>query len=120
VADQVALAVDNARLIEETQRTAHREKTIAEAADKIHRPLDLEAILQAAVGEVSRITGLGGVSIQLGFGQSESTGGNGHTPIGNLEEQAAASNQLASAAPPTPPGFQATDGGNASTPQGGN
>ena len=79
VADQVALAVENARLIDETQRAAQREKTIADVADKIHRPIDLESILRTAVEEVSRITGAGEVSIQLGVGARSN--GNGTSSI---------------------------------------
>jgi GAF domain-containing protein len=80
VAGHAAMAAENARLLEETQRTAQREKAIAGAADKIHRSTDLDTVLRAAVAEINRITGLGGVSVQLGFGQSEPADGNGHTP----------------------------------------
>jgi len=68
VADQVALAVENARLLEQTQRVARRERAIAEAADRIHRPVDLDTILRTAIEEVVRITGSTEVSIQLGLG----------------------------------------------------
>jgi GAF domain-containing protein len=70
VADQVAVALDNARLIEQTQNTARREKQIAQAADKIHRASDLDEILQTAIEEISRITGSTDVGIQL---RAEST-----------------------------------------------
>ena len=75
VADQVALAVENARLLEQTQRAARRERAIAEAADRIHRPVDLDTILRTAVEEVSRITGSSDVSIRLGDGASPREGG---------------------------------------------
>lgn len=75
IANEVALAVDNARLIEQTQRTAQREKDIALAADKIHRANDLDEILQTAVLELSRITGLPDVAIQFGVASDDS--GNG-------------------------------------------
>jgi len=64
---EVALAIDNARLIEQTQYTAQREKDIATAADKIHRASDMESILRTAVEEVSRIVGVEEVGIQLGI-----------------------------------------------------
>ena len=79
IAGHAATAAENARLLEQTQRTAQREKAIAGAADKIHRSTDLDTVLRAAVAEINRITGLGGVSIQLGFGQAEPADGNGHT-----------------------------------------
>ena len=66
VAGEVALAIENARLIEQTQRTAQREKDIASAADKIHRAINLDAMLQTAVEEVMRIAGTTEVAIQLG------------------------------------------------------
>jgi hypothetical protein len=60
--------------------TARRERAIAEAADKIHRPIDLETVLRTAVEEVSRITGAGDVSIRLGVGTPApaSSDDNGH------------------------------------------
>ncbi len=75
IADEVSLAIENARLIEQTQRAAQREKDIASAADKIHRSVDLDAILRTAVEEVMRIAGTTEVAIQLG--QIEPAG-NGH------------------------------------------
>jgi GAF domain-containing protein len=83
VAGQVALAVENARLLDQTRRAAQREKVIAEAADKIHRPIDLDAVLRAALEEVSRVTGSHEVSIQLGVGTADGNGranGDGHVP----------------------------------------
>jgi GAF domain-containing protein len=65
VAGHLAQAAENTRLIEQTQRTAQREKQIALAADKIHRASDLDAILQIAVSEIARITGAADVGIQL-------------------------------------------------------
>lgn len=76
VANEVALAVDNARLIEQTRRAAQRDKDIASAADKIHRASDLEEILQTAVSEINRITGLPDVAIQ--FGAAPSNGSEHH------------------------------------------
>jgi GAF domain-containing protein len=66
IASEVALAVDNARLIEQTQRTALREKDIAVAADQIHRSMNLETILNTALDEIARITGVEDVAIQFG------------------------------------------------------
>jgi GAF domain-containing protein len=73
IAGEVALAIENARLIEQTQRAAQREKDVASAADKIHRSINLDAILHTAVEEVMRIAGTTEVAIQLGqpVGQSD-------------------------------------------------
>jgi GAF domain-containing protein len=79
IAGEVALAIDNARLIEQTQRTAQREKDIAVAADQIHRSMNLETILNTALGEITRITGVEDVAIQ--FGSLASPPGNGQNSL---------------------------------------
>jgi GAF domain-containing protein len=53
VSDQVALALDSARLAEETQRRAAREQTIAQLTQRVWASDDIESILRNAV------TGLG-------------------------------------------------------------
>jgi hypothetical protein len=80
--DQVGQVLENARLLENTERSAQREKAVADAADKIHRATDIETVLQSAIAELNRITGRRGISIQLGFGHAEvqrnQPEGNGH------------------------------------------
>jgi GAF domain-containing protein len=66
IAGEVSLAIENARLIEQTQRTAQREKDIAVAADQIHRSMNLDTILSTALSEIARITGVENVAIQFG------------------------------------------------------
>ncbi|MBP7689687.1 MAG: hypothetical protein KA765_17350, partial [Thermoflexales bacterium] len=78
IAGHVAQAVENARLLDQTERDAQREKAISGAADKIHRALSMDTVLQTAITEINRITGLAGVSIQLGFSESTAAEGNGH------------------------------------------
>jgi GAF domain-containing protein len=80
--DQVGQVLENARLLEETERSAQREKAVADAAEKIHRATDIETVLQSAISELNRITGRRGISVQLGFGHAEvqrhQSEGNGH------------------------------------------
>ncbi len=78
IASHVAQAAENARLLEQTEQTAQREKAISGAADKIHRASSMDKVLQTAIAEINRMTGLAGVSVQLGFGQTEAPEGNGH------------------------------------------
>jgi GAF domain-containing protein len=78
--DQVGQVLENARLLEETERLAQREKAVADAADKIHRSTDIEAVLHSAITELNRITGRRGISIQLGFGGTEAQRSR---PVGN-------------------------------------
>ena len=79
--DQVGQVLETARLLDETERTAQREKAVADAADKIHRSTDIESVLQSAVTELQRITGRRGISVQLGFGRAAPPGN--HAPNGD-------------------------------------
>ncbi len=51
IADHIAQAVENARLIEQTQRTAQRERMINEINARVRQAVDLDAILRTAVNE---------------------------------------------------------------------
>ncbi len=55
LAAQVALAVENARLIEETRQRAAQEQMISEISARFSRSLDVEALLQAAVREFAAL-----------------------------------------------------------------
>jgi GAF domain-containing protein len=55
VADQVALALDNARLIEATERRAERERLVAEVSSRMFASNDLESIIQIAGQELGRV-----------------------------------------------------------------
>ncbi|MFZ5909577.1 MAG: GAF domain-containing protein [Chloroflexota bacterium] len=52
IATQTALALENARLLEETQNIANREKTIADISNKIWTSTTMEGILQTAIREL--------------------------------------------------------------------
>ena len=65
VADQVALAVENARLIEQAQERAAREGQLNEIARKIRGVTDIESILQIAAEELNRTFGASHASAQL-------------------------------------------------------
>ena len=68
---QVGLALENARLLEDTQRRAQRESTIREIADKVGASFDLETVLRTAVEELSVALGAGGALVELGLPQEE-------------------------------------------------
>jgi GAF domain-containing protein len=55
VADQVALALDNARLIEETERRAERERVVADISSRMFASNNLETIVQIAGEELGHI-----------------------------------------------------------------
>ena len=54
IADQMALAIENARLIEETQRRAERERLLAEISARVRASTDVDTILRTAVRELGR------------------------------------------------------------------
>lgn len=55
IATQLALAIENARLLEESQRRAAREQTLNELTTRLSRSLDLETLLQNAVLELHKL-----------------------------------------------------------------
>lgn len=63
VASQVALAVENARLLEESQRRAAREQKVSEFSNRFSRSLDVDALLQNAVRELHSLPYVDEVSV---------------------------------------------------------
>jgi len=64
-AAQASLALENARLLEETQRLAAKERTIGEISGRIGGLADIEKILQTTVLELSQTLPGAEVSIQF-------------------------------------------------------
>ena len=54
VADQVGLALENARLFEQTMRRAERERKVLEITSRIRSVNDPETMMQIAVDELQR------------------------------------------------------------------
>ncbi len=63
--DRLAVALENARLLETIQERANREHTVAEISSKVRSAQSVESILQTAVRELGKTLGVGEVSIQL-------------------------------------------------------
>lgn len=69
VSDRAALALDNARLLEESQRRAAKEHLISDISTKIGAGTDVEAILRTAVRELgAQISGTQ-VTVEIGGGE---------------------------------------------------
>lgn len=68
MATQVAIAVRNARLLEETRRTADREQRVAEIASKVRAATDVDALLRTAIQELGRNLHAAEAVIQLETG----------------------------------------------------
>jgi PAS domain S-box-containing protein len=82
LADQIALALENARLLEQTQQRARREQLIAEIAAKMRAAPDVEGVLRATVHEIRRALGVSHGVIRLGEA-AHTAAGNGQTGEGD-------------------------------------
>jgi GAF domain-containing protein len=68
VADQMALALENARLLAETQQRARRDRLIAAITAKVRSSRDPETILRTAVRELAAALGTDRALVQVGTG----------------------------------------------------
>jgi GAF domain-containing protein len=57
VADRVALALENARLLEEAQRRVARERLVVEITGRVRASTEVDAILRTAIQELGRALG---------------------------------------------------------------
>jgi GAF domain-containing protein/HAMP domain-containing protein len=81
VSTQVALALENARLLEETQLRASRERMLSEMTARFTRSLDFDAVLQAAARELGRLSGVVEASVHVGAPQAPPSARAGDTKI---------------------------------------
>lgn len=66
LADRVGLALENARLLEETQRQAWREHAIREITDQVAASFDLDTILRTTMEQLGGLVGADGGYAELG------------------------------------------------------
>jgi GAF domain-containing protein/HAMP domain-containing protein len=69
VVDQLGVALDSARLFEQTQQQAERERIVGEVTSRIRSSLDVQTILQTAVRELRDALNLQDVEIRIGSGK---------------------------------------------------
>lgn len=67
IAEQLSLALDSARLYEETQQTAENERILSEITTRIRETLDIETILRTIVAEVQNTFELEEVEVRMGL-----------------------------------------------------
>lgn len=65
IAEQLALALENTRLLEETRRHAAREQLIGQVTARMRESLDLETVLKTAAGEMRQALGLDKLVVRL-------------------------------------------------------
>ena len=63
IADQVSLALDNSRLLEETRQRAAQQQTVNEITARLNRSLDIDTLLQAAARELGALPEVEEVSV---------------------------------------------------------
>ncbi len=66
ISTQVALALDNSRLLEETRQRALQEQTLSEISARLARSLDLDALLRTAAKELGSLPEVAEVSVFVG------------------------------------------------------
>ena len=66
MADQLAITIDNANLIEQAHARAEREQRVRAIADQIHRGASAEAILRSTLTELNQMLGASKSVIRLG------------------------------------------------------
>jgi GAF domain-containing protein len=71
VADQVALALENSRLVDETQKNALRDQVIANISARVRETLEVESVLRTATTELRRVFDLKEAEISIGNSQVE-------------------------------------------------
>ena len=64
---QVATALENALLVQDTEARARQERVLNEGTARIRETLDIEAILQTAATEIQRTLNLTEVEVQIGL-----------------------------------------------------
>jgi GAF domain-containing protein/HAMP domain-containing protein len=76
IAERVALAVENARLLEDSQRRANKERTISEITSKISTSINMRNVLQTAVDELGKAIPGSDIVIQFQQGNNSDTSKN--------------------------------------------
>lgn len=71
VATQVALALENSRLVDETQKRALRDQVIANISGRVRETLNIESVLQTAATELRKAFDLKEAEISIGTFQTE-------------------------------------------------
>jgi GAF domain-containing protein len=73
IADQVALALENSRLVDEAQKSSLRDQMIANISTRVRETLDVESVIRTASSELRRVFDLKEAEISIGSNQAESS-----------------------------------------------
>jgi GAF domain-containing protein len=81
ITTQTALALENARLLAETQRHANEEEMLNQMSTRLSQAVDVETILRAALQELGKIPGVSEVSVNLANPQMLAEDSTDHAPV---------------------------------------
>jgi GAF domain-containing protein/HAMP domain-containing protein len=71
VANEVSVAIENARLLEQTEQRAQREQLVSEIGRKMLAANDMRGVLQAATDELGRVLRLSRAEVRIGTESAE-------------------------------------------------
>ncbi len=71
IADQVSLALENSRLVDDAQKNALRDQMITNVSARIRETLDIESVIRTAATELRKVFDLKETEISVGFPQSD-------------------------------------------------
>ncbi len=71
VTQQTALALENVRLVEETQRTAQQDRVVSAISEQLSRAMDVEGVIKTAVRELGLLPNVTEVSVHIDPAKSD-------------------------------------------------
>ena len=69
VVERMALAAENIRLLEDTQRRAVRERLTSEVTARMRETLDVDTVLQTAIREIGEVLDIARIKVRMGTGK---------------------------------------------------
>jgi GAF domain-containing protein/HAMP domain-containing protein len=73
LAEQLSLALESARLYQDTQLRASRERLISQVTARMRESLDVDTVLQTAIREIGEALGIAEVEVRMGNGTTPAT-----------------------------------------------
>lgn len=103
VADQIGVALENARLLEETQRRAEREHTVTEITARLRASNDPQVILQTAAQELRRVLRANSAHVIIPSKAQPEAKSNGDNPNPETPEEPVISGEISLDSEPAAP-----------------
>jgi GAF domain-containing protein/HAMP domain-containing protein len=85
--DQLGEALESARLYRDTQRRAANEQLMSHVVDRMRRTVDMDALMQVTIREMTSALGVSSAFVQLGIGAGAARGRGGDGAPNDQEEQ---------------------------------